>query len=105
MANGDRVIEGVAQDFRGEHALFEPLGDDATGAEHEHMRERGDDFLDVVGDEEQCGPGPLGEIRNDVEEPLARHGIEAGTGLVEEEQIGIGHQGARDEDALSLSLR
>ena len=45
------------------------------------------------------------QIFDEIQEALARGGIKAGTGFIENEKRGVGHQGARDEDTLALALR
>ena len=66
------------------------------------MRENGEDLFDVMGHEHHRGGGlARAEVLQENQEPLAGDWIEAGAGLVEQEQFWTGHQRAGDEDALA----
>ena len=69
------------------------------------MGEADGDLLEVVGDEEHRGRArgrdDLGEGR---EELLAAGDVEAGGGLVKDEELRVRHEGAGDLDALALTL-
>ena len=70
------------------------------------MREGWQDLLDVVGDEHDGQAGlELRQALHQREELGARDGVKARAGFVEDQQRGVGSQGARDEHALALSLR
>jgi hypothetical protein len=64
----------------------------------------GGDFLDVVGDKDDGGGWAGGESGDELEEPGAGYGVETGTGFVEDEEVGLGDEGAGDEDALAFAL-
>ena len=68
-------------------------------------REAGRDLLDVVAHQHR-GRGVLVERERGqrADEVLAPAEVEAGRGLVEEQQLRVGHEGASDLDALALAL-
>jgi hypothetical protein len=63
------------------------------------------DLLDVVGDQgDRRGVRVGGQVGQAADEVLAGAQVEAGRGLVEQQQLGVGHEGAGDLDALALAL-
>ena len=70
------------------------------------MREASRDLVDVMGDEHEWGTGgverELAETRDEV---FARAEIESCGRLVEQQQLGIGHERARELHALLLAAR
>src|SRR5262245_65235267 len=70
------------------------------------MPEARRDLLDVVRDEDEAArrrpPGEAPEVPN---ERLARTEVEARAGLVEDQQVRVGHQGSSDLDAPPLTGR
>ena len=102
----ERRAEGEAELAGGERGGARAGGDDAAGAEQERVREAGKDFLDVVRDEDECGRVfAAREFFQEAQKILAGDGIEAGAGLIEDEQARPGHEGAGDKDALAFALR
>ena len=70
------------------------------------MGEGRGDFLDVMRDEDERRSARLvGEDFDEVEKLFARNRIEAGAGLVEDEELRLRHEGAGDEYALAFTLR
>jgi len=109
-AEAERRGEGGAEIRTTEHARFFPGSDDAPLAQQQRMRNRVDDFLDVMRDEKQrrrIFPRdlPRREPLHEAEEMLARDGIETGARFVEDEHGGLCHERAGDEDALAFALR
>ena len=101
----DGFAEGLAEEFRGQAAGERSGSDDGAGAEKKAVAEAIDDFLDVMGDEhERRGARLGGETSEELEEMFAGDGIESGAGFVEDQESGIGHQGAADEDPLAFAL-
>jgi hypothetical protein len=99
------VIEGVAKSF-GRQSLFgRPRRDHAAPAKEQGVGEGGHDLLDVVSDQDQSRSRRAGQMSDAFEQTLAGDGIEPGAGLVEQEQVGVGHQRACDEHPLALALR
>ena len=81
-----------------------PGGHDPARREHERVGEPGRDLLEVVRDEDDrrgswCRREP-GEVR---EQRLARAEVEAGRGLVEEQEVRVRHQGPGDRDPPALA--
>ena len=59
--------------------------------------------LEVVADEEIGDAQPLLQVEQQVDDlRLDRH-VEGGDRLVADQQVGLGHQGAREHDALALA--
>ncbi len=69
------------------------------------MRESEGNLLDVMGDhhEHGCLRGS-GQDLEAQQQVFAGTEVEATGGLVEEEELGVGHEGAADEDALAFTL-
>ncbi len=97
--------EGCGEMSGGEDGLFRPGGEDPALLEDEHMGDPGVDLLDVVGDDDQGrGLRTLGELADIEQEVVAGGRVEAGAGLVEDQQGGLVDQGSSDEDPLLLAL-
>jgi hypothetical protein len=79
-------------------------GGDSARAEDQGVTEGGDDFLDVMGDQDEGGVWVPAEVGEELQEVLTGHRVEPGAGFVENEQIRLGHEGAGDEDALAFAL-
>ena len=78
---------------------------EAAGFQQEDVGEDGDDFFDVMSDEnEGWRTGAGTEALDELEEVFAGNAIEAGAGLVEDEEARTSHEGATNEDALALTL-
>jgi hypothetical protein len=104
-ADGDGGAEGGGEQGGGEHVVLGAGGEGFAAAQEQDVGEEGDDFLDVMGDEDECGRvARPGEDVEEFQEVLARDGVEAGGGFVEEEHFQAGHQGAADEHALAFAL-
>ena len=98
-------VEGGCETGGGEDAFVCPGGEEAAGVEEEGVGEEGDDFLDVVGDEDEGGGAAFrAEALEEGEEVFAGEGIEAGAGFVEDEEGRARHECAGDEDALAFAL-
>src|SRR6266566_3813665 len=79
------------------------VGDDAA-VHREHAREVRHHAREIVrGDEDRAAVAR--EIAEKGHELLLRRGIDAGGRLIQQQQLGIGRQGAREKDALTLSTR
>ena len=77
-----------------------------TVGQHQHVGEAVRDLLDVVGDEhDRRGAGVDGQRRQRGDELLASAEVEPGRRLVEQQQLGRGHQGAGQQHALALARR
>jgi hypothetical protein len=80
--------------FTGPAATTRPSRSSSASVKH-----RGD-FLDVMRDQEhRRGLRGAGESSRNWREMLARHGVEARAGFIENEQAGPADQGTCDEDA------
>jgi len=98
-------VAGDGEMRAGEDAFVCAGGEEAAGAEEEGVGEKGDDFFDVMGDEEEGGGAAFrAEAVEEGEEVFAGEGIEAGARFVEDEEGRAGHEGAGDEDALAFAL-
>ena len=87
-------------------AADRPGGDRPPAAEDEGMAEPGRDLLDVVGDEDDRPWRGAGREPPEVpDERLARAEVEAGAGLVEDQQVGVRHQRPGDLDPAALAGR
>ena len=101
----DGCAEGGGEVFRGEDGFPGAGGEGASGAEEERVGEEGDDFLDMVGDEDEGGGVALfREEAEEVEKVFAGDGVESGARFIEEEEAQTGHEGTADEDALAFAL-
>ena len=95
----------MGEAFGGEDAGVWAGGEESSGAEEERVGEKRDDFLHVMGDEEERGRAALrAEALEKGEEVFAGEGIEPGAGFIEDEQRRAGHERAGDEDALAFAL-
>ncbi|MNP39523.1 hypothetical protein D3C76_1331030 [compost metagenome] len=63
----------------------------------------GEGFFLVMGDEDGAGAAALENVAHFVAEPAAQLHVEVGKGLVEQQQLRFGCQGARQGDALLLA--
>ena len=82
-----------------------PGGEHLALTDHQDVGEAGGDLLDVVRDHDHGGGDRVaGEPAEAAYQVLAAAEVEAGGGLVEEQQLGVGHQGAGDQGALALAL-
>lgn len=104
LAELQRGAEDPGEGCGGEGFLHGPCGGDATGVEQEGMAEDRRDFLDVVGYEDEGGMGAVAEAGDEIEKAFARHGVETGAGFIEDEEIGLGHETAGDQDTLAFAL-
>lgn len=69
------------------------------------MGKRRGDFFDVVGHEnKRRSAAERAKLLHEGEEVGARDGIEAGTRFVENQEARAGHEGARNQDALTFAL-
>ena len=95
-----------AEDVVGHDLGQRPGGDRAAVGQHERVGEPGRDLLDVMGDEHDRRRACLGgkSARSPMSD-LARPEVEAGGGLVEQEQVRIGHQRPRDRGPPALARR
>ena len=77
---------------------------DSTGCSQQQHSIGGEEGLvDVVGDEKQRGaPNKFGEL---VVEPIAGQRIERGKGLVEQDQLWVSHDRARERNASAFAAR
>src|SRR5438093_1830715 len=79
------------------------IGDDAA-VHREHAREVRHDAREIVcGDEDRTAVAR--EIAEKGHELLLRRRVDARRGLIEQQQLGVGRQGARKKNALTLSPR
>ena len=82
-----------------------PARDDASLAQQQHVGEPRRDLLDVVGDQHQ---GRRLHVPGEHAEPATRSSrpprSRPGGGLVEQHQLGVGHQRPGDLDPLALAL-
>ena len=68
------------------------------------MSEDRHDLLHVMRHENEGGTRTTAELLDEGEETFAGHRVETGAGFVQDEQVGSGHEGAGDEDALAFAL-
>ena len=66
------------------------------------MVAQGADLIELVADVED-GAALLGQVAQGHEQPGDSLGREHGGGLVQDQQLGVGHQGAHDFNALALT--
>ena len=93
----DRQAEGAAQDVRRDHLGQGTRRDREAPGHHQGVGESRRDLLDVMRDEDDGRwSRPRGEIGEVGDEGLAGAEVEAGRRLVEQEKVGVGHQGAGD---------
>ena len=94
--------EGLAR----EHVEDRALGNDAAVCDASAWGAAGRDLFEVVGDDHHWWRAGVGEQRREVAEHLlAGADVESGGGLVEEQELGLAHQGAGQERALGLASR
>src|SRR4051794_14306949 len=100
-----RQPEGPREVVGGQGDLERARRDDAPLAHEQDVGEGRGDLLDVVGDQHECrrvGVGREGAEAGD--EVLATAEVEARRRLVEQHQLGVGHQGSGDLHPLALTL-
>ena len=78
-----------------------PIHSTGTGGHDDDAVAHVDRFIDVVGDQEHRGAAGLPEAQHFVLHSHAREGIECAERFVEEENLGMIDQRARQGDALS----
>ena len=74
-------------------------------AQHGHLVRHGKGLVLVVGDEDGRGPGPAQHVVHLAAHAGAQAGVERGERLVEQDDLGIGGQGAGERHALLLAAR
>ena len=77
----------------------------AAVRQHERVGEAGRDLLEVMGHQHDGGGRGRGPSREVGEELLAAADVEAGGGLVEQDEPGIAHQRAGEQHALAFAGR
>ena len=88
----------------GQDVIDRTGGDDLARPQDQGVREAGRDLLDVVGDQDdRRGPVGSGEPREIAQQRLPGAEVEAGGRLVEQQQVGIGHQRAGDRRPAPLA--
>ena len=81
-------------------------GDDASAGEQERVVEARRDLLEMMDDEDDRRRSAAGRQPGDGrDQVLATGDVEARVWLVEDEQVGVGHQGAGDERPLPFTAR
>ena len=86
-------------------SLERPGRDHPALAQQQRVGEARRDLLDVVGDQHGGRRvGVVGEHRQRGDQVLAAAEVEPGRGLVEQQQLGVGHQRAGDLHPLALAL-
>ncbi len=86
-------------------SLDRPGVDHAPLTQQERVGEARRDLLDVVGDQDgRRRVGVEGEHGQGRDEVLTTAEVQPGGRLVEQQELGVGHQGTRDLDALALAL-
>ena len=103
MERGVDQRAGVGLLRAGEHLLGRPLLHHLALAHHHHAVGDGADDREVVRDEEHGEAEALLEIGQQVEDLGADGDIEGGNGLVEDDQLRPGDEGAGDGEALALA--
>lgn len=105
VGDGDGEAEGGGDGGGSEGGDGGAGGDDGAVAEEEGVAGGGGEFFQVVRDEDggEVGVGG-GEGGEGGEEGFAGGEVETGSGFVEEEERGVGHEGAGDADALAFAL-
>src|SRR5687768_9988367 len=79
--------------------------DDGAGREQQAVREARRDLLDVVRHHDDRGrERARGVVLERLEQRLARAEVEAAGRLVEEHELGVGHDGPGDLHALALAV-
>ena len=79
-----------------------PLLDDVALVEHHHLVRDVPGETHFVGDDEHRDIGGVGDLAEDIEHVSDYLGVERGRDLVEEQDLRIHREGARDGDALLL---
>ena len=80
------------------------LGDHAV-AQHGHLVGHGQGLVLVVGDQDRRRAGPAQHVVHLGAHAGAQAGVERGEGLVEQDDLGVGGQGAGQRNALLLATR
>src|SRR5260221_8660400 len=95
----------TGQERGGEDGTFFAGGEGLAGFQKQGVGEEGHDFRDVMGDEDEGGRvRPAAEALEELEKMLARGGVEAGAGFVENQEARPGHERAANEHALAFAL-
>ena len=95
-----KVSETAADDSVAE---IGPAATTAPVAQEQRVGEAGRDLLEVVGDHHERTL-PLRQLAEHRHQRLASAEVEAGAGLVEQEELGVGHEEPGDEHPLALAL-
>ena len=104
-AQSERRAKGGGESGGRERGGTGAGGDHAAGTEQERVGEAGQNFFDVVRDQDEGGAVfPAGECLQKAEKLFTGDGIQAGARLVENEQPRASHESAGDEDTLALAL-
>lgn len=105
VVDGDGEAEGGGDVGSGEGFHCGAGGDGGAVAEEEGVGGGGGDLFEVVGDEDggEVGAG-ASKGSEGGEEGFTGGEVETGGGFVEEEEGGVGHEGAGDADALAFAL-
>jgi hypothetical protein len=112
MVDLDGQTEALAEAGGCQHLVEHTGRDRSTVGEQQRVGRRGGDLFEVVGDEDR-GRGERARLavrrgRGVLErgqEGFTTGHVETGCGLVEQQQVGLSGEGARDQHALPLALR
>lgn len=101
----DRVVEAGADVLAREHLGDGALNEDTACAEEKGIRGAGWKFLEVVGDDDggQIRVGRLESV-DTFNQLFTAHQVEAGSGLVQEQQAWFWHERTSDQRAATLAL-
>ena len=104
-SDDERHPEGGGQVRLGEHLLDQAGRDNPAVTHQQGVPEAWRDLLEVMGDQDRGrGVGVEGQARQRRDEVLAAAQVQTRGRLVEEEELGVGHQGPGDLDPLALAL-
>jgi hypothetical protein len=98
----DRLLPDAATQF-GDQLLRRAFEQDAAFGQHRHARAKVRDIVDDVGGENDNGS--VADLGEQVEKAIALFRIEAGRGLVDDQQAGSTDQRLRDAEALAHAAR
>ena len=94
------------QDVAGQGRADRPRGQHPTLGQDEGVAEQRRDLLDVMGHQGDRGQGRIrGEGLDPSDQRLPGAEVETRRRLVEQDELGLGHQGPGDEDPLALARR